>query len=213
MKIKIADVGWKSVIISAHIAGILSFFAFFDMGVVRWYFFGAGCLFFLVSAFLAWFFRDPDRTPDSDDGAVSPADGVVTEARGHCDGTATVKIFMHLGNVHVNYSPFEGTITKVEHIKGGFEWAWSKDSDANERMIWTIFTLSGLVKVTQIAGMITRRIVPFKEAKDHVARGERIGIICFGSRVDLELPRGFKLTVKKDDKVLAGKTIIAQVIR
>ena len=156
-------------------------------------------LFFLV------FFRDPERTPTGDeDEMVSPADGTVARVKDR-----TIYIFMNVHNVHVNRSPLAGTVTHIDYKPGGFIPAFSKDSDVNERNHVVIESDYGTLELTQIAGVLTRRIVSYTSEGSHVDRGERIGMIRFGSRVDVIIPEGYGFIVKKGDKVKAGESIIA----
>ena len=156
-------------------------------------------LFFLV------FFRDPERTPTgAEDEMVSPADGTVARVKDR-----TIYIFMNVHNVHVNRSPLAGTVTHIDYKPGGFIPAFSKDSDVNERNHVVIESDYGTLELTQIAGVLTRRIVSYTSEGSHVDRGERIGMIRFGSRVDVVIPEGYGFIVKKGDKVKAGESIIA----
>ena len=156
-------------------------------------------LFFLV------FFRDPERTPTGDDDEmVSPADGTVVRIKDR-----TIYIFMNVHNVHVNRSPLAGTVTHIDYKPGGFIPAFNKDSDVNERNHVVIKSDYGILELTQIAGVLTRRIVSYISEGSHVDRGERIGMIRFGSRVDVIIPEEYGFVVKKGDKVKAGETIIA----
>jgi len=158
-----------------------------------------------LSAFLLFFYRDPYR--EIQKGIVSPADGLVQEAtmRG---GLVRISIFMNLQNVHVNRSPIKGRIISQKHKPGGYSPAFSKDSDKNERLITKLDTRIGTVKITQIAGFLVRRIVSYVKPDSKVKKGERIGLIHFGSRVDLAFEEsGIDLKVKKGDRILAGQTI------
>ncbi|MCA1814279.1 MAG: phosphatidylserine decarboxylase [Halobacteriales archaeon] len=162
----------------------------------------------LVALFLLNFFRDPERSIA--DGLCSPADGVVSRVQETEDGGHEVSIFMNLHNVHVNRAPCDGTVRSVQHIPGALKPAWHKDSDRNERVVWELDTPHGPVRVTQIAGLLARRIVPYAKAGQRLAKGERIGIIRLGSRVDLLLPAGMVPAVREKENVLAGSTSIAR---
>ncbi len=157
---------------------------------------------------LLLFFRDPERRIG--DGVVSPADGrvmdVYREGRYH-----RINIFMNVHNVHVNRAPVDCTVVSVERKSGGFVPAFDKDSDRNERVITTIKTRYGTWTLTQIAGAVARRIVPYVGGGEELRRGERFGLIRFGSRVDLKftLPRGMEICVKPGDRVLAGASCLA----
>ena len=158
-----------------------------------------------ISAFLLFFYRDPYR--EIQKGIVSPADGLVQEATMK-NGMVRISIFMNLQNVHVNRSPIKGRIISQKHKPGGYSPAFSKDSDKNERLITKLDTKLGTVKMTQIAGFLVRRIVSYVKPDSKVRKGERIGLIHFGSRVDLAFEEsGIDLKVKKGDRILAGQTI------
>jgi|TARA_Y100000994_G_scaffold115363_1_gene94845 phosphatidylserine decarboxylase len=158
-----------------------------------------------LSAFLLFFYRDPDR--DIQKGIVSPADGLVQEASMH-NGKVHISIFMNLQNVHVNRSPIKGRVISQKHKSGGYTPAFSKDSDKNERLITKLETKLGTVKMTQIAGFLIRRIVSYVEPNTKVEKGERIGLIHFGSRVDLVFEEsGIELKIKEGDRILAGQTV------
>ncbi|MDA8370366.1 MAG: phosphatidylserine decarboxylase [Nocardiopsaceae bacterium] len=158
-----------------------------------------------VAAGMAWFFRDPDRGP-ADGRLVSAADGVVQSLDAQPDGRTRVAVFMNPLNVHVNRAPVAGVVTRVEHRPGGFRPAFDKDSERNERVIWTFETEIGEITVVQIAGAMVRRIVPYFTEGQKVEQGERIGLIRFGSRVDVYLPAGIAPAVEVGQKVRAGET-------
>ncbi|MDO9096972.1 MAG: phosphatidylserine decarboxylase [Candidatus Methanoperedens sp.] len=162
---------------------------------------GAGLtLFFFI------FFRDPGRSPQGDeDDAVSPADGRVISIKDR-----KICIFMNIHDVHVNRAPLAGTVTHIDYKPGGYIPAFNKDSDVNERNHVVINTGTGTLELTQIAGVLTRRIVSFISEGSRLKRGERIGMIRFGSRVDVIVPQGYGFIVKVNDKVKAGCTIIAR---
>ena len=159
----------------------------------------------ILTVFFIIFFRDPDRKPKGDeDDAVSPADGKVISIR---DGT--ICIFMNIHDVHVNRAPLAGTVMQIDYKPGGYIPAFNKDSQVNERNHVVINTESGNIELTQIAGVLTRRIVSYISEGSRVNRGERIGMIRFGSRVDVKIPQVYEFTVGSNDKVKAGETIIA----
>src|SRR6478752_10308512 len=178
----------------------------------------------LLSAGVFAFFRDPERVvPQGDDLVVAPADGMVTmicqvppppELQGidlsgspglGSEPVTRVSIFMSVFDVHINRAPVGGTVRRVVYIPGRFMNAdLDKASDENERQHILIDRPDGVrVAFTQIAGLVARRIVPFIKPGDIVAAGQRIGLIRFGSRVDVYLPQG------TDTKVLLGQTVIA----
>lgn len=159
----------------------------------------------ILTLFFFVFFRDPERTPSGDeDDAVSPADGKVISIK---DGA--ISIFMNIHNVHVNRAPLAGTVTQIDYKPGGYIPAFNKDSQVNERNYVVISTEHGNLELTQIAGVLTRRIVSYISKGGRVKRGERIGMIRFGSRVDVIIPQEYEFTAKPGDKVKAGETVIA----
>ncbi|VVB96740.1 Putative archaetidylserine decarboxylase proenzyme [uncultured archaeon] len=159
----------------------------------------------LLSIFFIIFFRDPQRKPlGNEDDAVSPADGKVISIKNR-----TVCIFMNIHNVHVNRAPLGGTVTHLDYKPGGYIPAFNKDSFVNERNHVVLSTDHGTLELTQIAGVLTRRIVSYISEGSHVKRGERIGMIRFGSRVDVVVPEIYEFTVGINDKVKAGETVIA----
>ncbi|MCZ7383290.1 MAG: phosphatidylserine decarboxylase [Candidatus Methanoperedens sp.] len=160
----------------------------------------------ILTLFFFIFFRDPERcSPGDEDDAVSPADGRVISIQNQ-----KICIFMNIHNVHVNRAPLAGTVTNIDYKPGGYIPAFNKDSLVNERNHVVINTDSGVLELTQIAGVLTRRIVSYISVGSLVKRGERIGMIRFGSRVDVIIPEGYVFIVKLDDKVKAGCTIIAR---
>nr|WP_240506308.1 phosphatidylserine decarboxylase [Thermoactinospora rubra] len=156
---------------------------------------------------MLWFFRDPERTPGQGR-ILSPADGVVQSIDPWPDGRTRIAIFMSPLNVHVNRAPLAGTVTSVEHVAGGFLPAFNKDSDRNERVVWHFETALGDIEMVQIAGAVARRIVPYVSAGAKVAQAERIGLIRFGSRVDIYLPEGISPAVSVGQRTVAGVTRI-----
>lgn len=155
------------------------------------------------------FFRDPERKIGR--GLVAPADGVVQSIDAWPDGRTRVATFMNPFNVHVNRAPLDATITRIKHEPGGFVPAFNKESDRNERVHWWIQTEIGELEVVQIAGTVARRIVPYLDEGTKVRKGERIGIIRLGSRVDVYLPQGLTPAVKVGDPMVAGETTLAEV--
>ena len=174
----------------------------------------AAACFLLLTFFILNFFRDPDRTLPADPNAiVSPADGrVVQIAEESLEGRQVrrVSIFMSPFDVHVNRSPFAGSISAVAYHKGRFLMAsGERASVENEQNIFTIETAAGTILVRQVAGLLARRIVFWKRVGDQLERGERLGLIKFGSRVDVLLGRGIELRVKIGDRVRAGSSVLA----
>ncbi len=168
----------------------------------------------LLALFFLWFFRDPERQVPALAGAiVSPADGKVTDVSiVSVDGTnlLRISIFLNVFNVHVNRSPVAGTIRDIHYQRGKFLNAMSPASaENNEQNIVTVEGDGQIVVFKQIAGLLARRIVFTKKIGDRVARGERVGLIKFGSRVDVLLPASARLQVKTGDQVKGGSAILA----
>jgi phosphatidylserine decarboxylase len=226
------DVGWcwpsihpegrKFALMAALASGLAAIFAW---ETIAW------PLAALVPAILA-FFRDPQRvTPLDDRAIVSPADGLVTliekvqppRELSIDDGTGgpllgeapvtRISIFMSVFDVHINRAPAGGTVRRVVYIPGKFMSAdLDKASTENERQHILIERGDGeAIGMTQIAGLVARRIVPFVKPGDMLAGGQRVGLIRFGSRVDVYLPEGTEPRVLLGQKVVAGETILAQV--
>ncbi|MGS2591317.1 phosphatidylserine decarboxylase [Streptomyces hebeiensis] len=160
-----------------------------------------------LAAGMLWFFRDPEREI-TQGRVISPADGVVQSIMPWKDGRTRVAIFMSPLNVHVNRAPLAGTVTSVEHVPGGFVPAFNKESENNERVVWHFDTELGDIEMVQIAGAVARRIVPYLPQGTKVEQGERIGLIRFGSRVDLYLPEGVEVDVEVGQTTTAGVTRI-----
>lgn len=162
------------------------------------------------AAFSAWFFRDPDRTPPPGNVAVSPADGKVTAVRPEA-GLTRISIFMNVFDVHVNRAPIAGTIEHVKYTKGRFKPAQRDEcGDVNEQNLVVIRGEGTEVAFKQVAGLIARRIVFNKRPGDRVAAGERVGLIKFGSRVDVMLGAEWKIEAVPGRRVRAGESIIAR---
>ncbi|MCX6620233.1 MAG: phosphatidylserine decarboxylase [Acidobacteria bacterium] len=168
---------------------------------------------YLLAAFCLYFFRDPDRAVPPGPVAVSPADGKVVAIVAESPVLTRISIFLNVFDVHVNRSPVSGTITDVKYSRGKFLVA-SKESASveNEQNTITVDHDGAPVVFKQIAGLIARRIVCYKKPGDHVDTGERIGLIKFGSRMDVVFGPGWQITVKPGDRVAAGSSIIARRI-
>ena len=167
----------------------------------------------LLGAFFLWFFRDPERAiPDGAGVVVSPADGKVTAVGEFIDQGQKkhrISIFLNVFNVHVNRAPIEGTITSLFYQKGKFGNAMSAgSSDANEQNIVTVNGDGQTVVFKQIAGLLARRIVFNPRTGDTLVRGQRVGLIKFGSRVDVVLDQSVELRVKVGDRVAGGSSIL-----
>jgi phosphatidylserine decarboxylase len=172
----------------------------------------AGILLLLLAAFVAFFFRNPRREIPADPKAiVSPADGRVVKIE-HVGNVTKLSIFLSIFDVHVNRSPIGGRIEAIDHKQGKFKAAFNHAASVeNERNI--IMVSQGDLKLvfTQIAGILARRIVCWKKVGDTVAKGELIGLIRFGSRVDVLFPAGTSVTVAKGARVRGGATVIGVI--
>jgi phosphatidylserine decarboxylase len=211
--------GRKFVVIAAAIA--LVFWFLIDWDWIGWIMAG-------VTLWVAAFFRDPIRTTPKGEGLiVAPADGMVTmitsvppprELQGGEDGLADapmvrVSIFMSVFDVHINRTPIAGVVNRVVYIAGKFLNAdLDKASEDNERQHFLVQADDGTrVGFTQIAGLVARRIVPWVKAGDRVGTGQRVGLIRFGSRVDVYLPAGTSSLVLLGQRTVAGETVIARI--
>jgi phosphatidylserine decarboxylase len=171
----------------------------------------------LGAGFFAYFFRDPERPlPRGPETIVSPADGKVVvadqvqEDQFFHGPARRVAIFMNIFDVHVNRAPVAGTVAGQKHKPGAFQAAFRREAALqNEQQALLLEGENGRrVLVVQIAGLLARRIISYAGLGDRLARGERFGMICFGSRVDLYLPPTVELRVKVGDRVKAGSSII-----
>jgi phosphatidylserine decarboxylase len=201
-------------------AGIVLLFILLGWTALAWLMGG-------VTVWVLAFFRDPQRAVPQDDAAIiAPADGLVTlimqvppppELRGPAglgdDPMTRVSIFMSVFDVHINRSPIAGTIRQVVYISGKFLNAdLDKASEDNERQHILVERHDGVrIGFTQIAGLVARRIVPFVKPGDMVGAGQRVGLIRFGSRVDVYLPAGTAPQVTLGQHTLAGETVIARL--
>jgi len=167
---------------------------------------------FLLAAFFLQFFRDPERVIPADPGAVvSPGDGKVTDVVVGNDKRLRISIFLNVFNVHVNRSPISGVLREVKYVRGKFVNAMSDlSADQNEKNIATVEGDDGQrVIFKQIAGLLARRIVFNPKVGDRLERGQRVGMIKFGSRVDVVLDASARVNVKIGDHVKGGSTILA----
>jgi phosphatidylserine decarboxylase len=176
---------------------------------------GIGSVLVLLGVFVVFFFRDPKRKPPPDaDAIVSPADGqvmeVVEEPR---DGIAghRISIFLSIFDVHVNRSPVSGRITAIEYRTGKFYLAMrARASAENEQNTFHVSTEKGEVVFKQIAGWVARRILCWKSVGDSVTRGERVGMIRFGSRMDVWLPDRVNIVARPGQHVAGGTSVLAR---
>lgn len=166
---------------------------------------------FVLLAFILNFFRDPERkAPAEPDLYLAPADGKVLRAGVGEDGYR-VDIFMNIFNVHVNRAPMSGRIAHMQYFPGQFiNASFDKASLSNERNRIEIEGDEDPIAITQIAGLVARRIVSYIAVGDPVEAGQRIGMIRFGSRVNCEIPDGFELAVHVGQAVKAGETVLAR---
>lgn len=153
--------------------------------------------------FMIFFHRDPDRLPRGE-GMVSPADGRIIQAT-----PEKITVFMGAYDVHVNRAPLDGTVRSIEYRKGSHMPAFLNRACHNQQNRIRMETDDGDLELRQITGTIVREIVCYVRPGDHVLRGERIGMIRFGSRVESSIPEGYKLQVGLGDKVRAGETVVA----
>lgn len=172
----------------------------------------AGLIFLILGGFCIFFFRDPERKFRGNARQVaSPADGRVVSVRSE-NNNEVVSIFLSVFDVHVNRAPVGGKISKIEYKKGKFLIAYDeRASIENEQNSITIDHGGFHVRFIQIAGLIARRIVCWRRPGEDLAIGDRIGLIKFGSRVDIFLPDGSRITVEKGQKVRAGESVIGEL--
>ena len=171
---------------------------------------------FLLAAFFLWFFRDPERAIPADESAlVSPADGKVTEISPVTLGSEKlwrISIFLSVFDVHVNRTPIAGVVRDVRYQRGKFLDARSKDcADQNEQNIVTVEGDGQTVIFKQIAGLLARRIVFHPKVGDRLERGQRVGLIKFGSRTDVLFDSSARVAVKVGDRVKGGASVLAHV--
>lgn len=166
----------------------------------------------LLTLFSAWFFRDPDRAvPDGEGVVVAPADGKVVSVRNDPSGPS-LAIFLNVFDVHVNRSPIAGRVESVRYTEGRFLAAFDERAGLeNERNEIVITGAAGRVIVTQVAGLIARRIVCKVKPGDQLAGGQRLGLIRFGSRTDLRLPAGASVEVSVGDRVRGGASVVGRL--
>ena len=208
MQFNIHNTGWVYLITSLILSFI--FFPFFQI---------LGIFFILLSFFIFYFFRDPIRSIPKENFILSPADGIVTYVGEenlpiNIDAKhkfIKISIFLNIFNVHVNRIPTHGIIEKINYIHGKFINATlNKSSKHNERNIIVIKKNNNdFIVVTQIAGLIARRIVCNIKENQEVIKGHRFGIIKFGSRVDIYMPKNYKPLVSAGQTVIGGETILA----
>ena len=206
---KIAPDGYPFIIIFALITVLIYFFGKPWIAILP----------LIITLFMVLFFRDPERKiPEGKAIFVSPADGKVILIKDVYEKdylkaeSKEISIFMSLLNVHVNRSPCDGKVSLVKHSSGKFLVA-HKDAASmeNENTVMVLEGKDGKIVVRQVAGFLARRIVCRAEVGDKLRRGERYGMIKFGSRLDVYLPKDVKIKVKAGDKIKAGETILGQM--
>jgi phosphatidylserine decarboxylase len=166
--------------------------------------------FYILAAFCLYFFRDPERKIPAGPVAVSPADGKVVVITPENGGTR-VSIFLNVFDVHVNRTPIPGRVSSVRYQEGQFLVASREEaSHSNEQNVITVEGPLGRVEFKQIAGLIARRIVCYVKPGDTVAAGERVGLIKFGSRVDIQFEPDWEIAVRVGQRVSAGSSVIAR---
>ncbi|MAV82961.1 MAG: phosphatidylserine decarboxylase family protein [Pelagibacteraceae bacterium] len=170
--------------------------------------------FLIILTFILYFFRDPERTiPLGEDILVAPADGLITNITKLKIGKKNytkISIFLSVFDVHIQRLPTSGKLEKIDYFEGKFLSATlDKSSDENERLTISIKNSKGIIQVTQIAGLIARRIMCYIKENDDLAQGEQYGIIKFGSRVDLSFPEVYSINVAEGQRSIGGETIIA----
>ena len=174
-----------------------------------------GAVLLVLGAFVLFFFRDPERTPPSDpDVIVSPADGrvmeIVEEARGDNPGRR-ISVFLSIFDVHVNRAPVAGRIAAMEYRKGRFNAAMrGRALEENEQNVIHVSSERGEIVFKQIAGWVARRILCWKAVGDSVTRGERVGMIRFGSRVDIWMADRVEILVRPGQHVAGGSSVLAR---
>lgn len=192
--------------------GILYALTLAAAGALVWYLAGSwfALPLFVLALFCLWFFRDPERQVPEGAVAVSPADGKVVAVKQESPAQTRLSIFLNVFDVHVNRSPIAGTITDFRYQCGKFMVASREECSAqNEQTIITVKGEDSTVIFKQIAGLIARRIVFYKKPGDRVEIGERVGLIKFGSRVDVLFGPEWRIVVGPGDRVSAGSTVIA----
>ena len=207
---KIHKEGYKFLAISILATFVVLFFSNFF-----------GSILILITVWVYYFFRDPERYSINDDKfLVSPADGLITdisersgpvELRLENITYTRVSIFMNVFNCHVNRTPISGKVEEIYYKPGKFlNASLDKASEENERLRLTLKSGSNVIYITQIAGLIARRIICYLKTNEKVNQGDRYGIIKFGSRVDIEFPNSYNLMVSIGQQCIGGETIIAR---
>jgi phosphatidylserine decarboxylase len=204
--------GWKFVLGFSGIGVLL-------IGLTPWvgrWIFWIGLVLLLMGCFSLYFFRNPERAVITDERKIiSPADGVVMEVVDYTSASGEqqkiIRIFLSIFNVHIQRFPVSGTVERIEYHTGKFLAAMDKRAAfENEQNTVILKTARGTVAVSQIAGLIARRIVCWTAQGQPAVMGMRYGLICFGSQVDVAVPASARITVQKGDQVRAGLTVMGE---
>lgn len=207
--------GYINIAIALGITLILTFIAFFTGGSLYWKVPSMLSGMFLL--FTLYFFRDPERdVKQNPKHILSPGDGVIVEIKEVDDdfvGPATkITMFLSPFNVHINRVPITGKIVSVNYKYGAFKAAFAEDaSEVNEQSIVTMQNEQIKVKFSQIAGVVARRIINYLREGDEISQGDRYGMIKFGSRMDMTIPRSANIVVELKEAVRGGLTVLAEV--
>ena len=162
-----------------------------------------------LAAVTTWFFRDPERAADGD-GIVAAADGVAQWVREDEQARTTVSTYLNLLDVHVTRAPCDATVVLQTYRRGRHRRASSPSAHVNECLEWRLSTAYGEMVLTQYAGAVARRIIAYRSMGDVLRQGERIGLIRFGSRVDVALPPGLAVAVRTGQRLYGGATVVAR---
>ena len=201
--VRIARAGWPFIAPFALAAAALAFFG-------AWI---AAALAALVGGYVAFFFRDPDRTPPAGERLLlAPGDGRVMRLVEHEDGRREIHVFLGLLDVHVNRAPATGVVRSVELRGDAHLVAWKDEAVVrNVQNHVVLDTPSGVLEMKQIVGFAARRLELWKAPGDPMTAGERIGIMKFGSRIDLVLPPGTEIDARAGDRITAGITVLGHL--
>lgn len=195
--------GYPFIFIALAIAVILILLGFGKIGIIA----------IVVALFFTYFFRDPNITITQGEGLIlSPCNGRVLEIKENDNGQSVIRVFLSVFDVHLQRTPVSGTVKSVEYKPGKFLKAHDPQAHiVNEQNIITIENGNGTYVVKQIAGILARRCVSWVKTGDVLKVGDKIGVIKFGSQVDLHMPIGYKINVKQGDTVVSGVTVFASI--
>jgi phosphatidylserine decarboxylase len=212
---KLAKGSWSWILMPFLSGILLMMLSMFIDGPMHWIILFLSILLFLLLVLLLIFFRDPERT--SGEGIIAVADGIIQNIEKRTDedvgSCLFISTFMNIHNVHVNRVPYDGMIITRSHHAGSHLPAFTKESERNERMVYVLKTTIGPIKIVQIAGTLARRIKPYIDVDTKVKKGDRLGIIRLGSRVDVYLPSNqlLQCSVKIGQRVQAGADSLATI--